>query len=115
MSQLHPFGRIPAIEDDGFKVFESKAICRYLVAKNGKGSSELLPSQDAKALAVFEQAASVEASYFDPAITQLAYEKMFKRFVNFRVLMRLVSRAKVLAQHDGSRRCRSGDREATRG
>jgi len=35
---------------------------------------------DAAQVAVFEQAASVEYSYFDPPITQIAYERMFKRY-----------------------------------
>ncbi|KAJ7726990.1 glutathione S-transferase, partial [Mycena olivaceomarginata] len=37
-----PFGVIPAIEDDGFELFESRAIGRYVVAKYGKGSGLLI-------------------------------------------------------------------------
>ena len=28
--KLQPFGKVPALEDDGFFIFESRAICRYL-------------------------------------------------------------------------------------
>ncbi len=27
---LQPFGKVPALEDDGFFIFESRAICKYL-------------------------------------------------------------------------------------
>lgn len=36
-------------------------------------------------LGLFEQAASVEYSYFDPPFKNLAYEKIFKRFGNFNI------------------------------
>lgn len=28
--KLQPFGKVPALEDDGFLIFESRAICKYL-------------------------------------------------------------------------------------
>lgn len=28
--KLQPFGQVPALDDDGFLMFESRAICRYL-------------------------------------------------------------------------------------
>src|SRR5690242_1347893 len=57
-----PFGRIPALEDDGFELFESRAICRYL---NQKAAGTLVPS-DAKAHAKMEQWISVETSELTP-------------------------------------------------
>lgn len=29
--KLQPFGKVPVLEDDGLVMFESRAICRYLV------------------------------------------------------------------------------------
>jgi glutathione S-transferase len=28
--KLQPFGKVPVLEDDGFLIFESRAICKYL-------------------------------------------------------------------------------------
>ena len=33
--EVNPNGRIPAIDDDGFRLFESLAITQYLVRKHG--------------------------------------------------------------------------------
>ena len=58
---------------------ESRAICRYLEAKyKGKGT-ELIPSKDAASLGRFEQAASIETSYFDPHASAMVYERAFKK------------------------------------
>lgn len=64
-------------QDDGIEIFESRAIARYLVAKH---QSRLAPSSgDPGALAVFEQAASVEYAYFEPAVSTLGLELIFKK------------------------------------
>jgi glutathione S-transferase len=70
-----PFGRVPALEDDGFTMFESRAICRYL---NERASGKLVPS-DAKARAKMEQWISVEMSEFTPNAMKFIYEHVFKR------------------------------------
>ncbi|TDL17178.1 glutathione S-transferase [Rickenella mellea] len=62
--EKQPFGQVPIIDDDGFNLFESRAICRYLVRKYGKGST-LIPS-DLHKQALFEAAASVEQNNFEP-------------------------------------------------
>ncbi|KAJ7675613.1 glutathione S-transferase [Mycena polygramma] len=59
-----PFGQIPYIDDDGFILYETRAICRYLVAKHPEAG--LIPI-DPKAHALFEQAAAVEVATFEPA------------------------------------------------
>ncbi|KAI0075214.1 glutathione S-transferase-like protein [Panus rudis PR-1116 ss-1] len=79
-----PFGQVPYIVDDAndnFEVYESRAIARYLVLKYGKESGLIpgLATGDVKALAKFEQAASVETANFDPSASGLAFEKIFKQ------------------------------------
>ncbi|KAJ7206082.1 glutathione S-transferase-like protein [Mycena pura] len=74
-----PFGLIPAVEDDGFELFESRAICRYLVAKYGKVPGDLVPDHtDIIATAKFEQAVSIENNNFDPTAGQIMLELVMK-------------------------------------
>jgi glutathione S-transferase len=72
-----PFGQIPYIEDDGFVVFESRAICRYLAKKFESQGTELVPA-DLKAYGIFEQGAYIETSNFDGPTSGLVFEKFFK-------------------------------------
>lgn len=75
-----PFGQIPAIDDDGFALYESRAIARYL--DETLPGAKLTPSS-AKERAVMEQWISVEASNFTPpamkVITQTILNPMFGR------------------------------------
>ncbi|KAI0092258.1 glutathione S-transferase [Irpex rosettiformis] len=72
-----PFGQIPYIDDDGFVLYESLAICKYIAAKYA--GTPLLPDQsDVKAVALFEEACSVEESNFHPFATGIVIEKYGK-------------------------------------
>ncbi|KAH9934001.1 glutathione S-transferase C-terminal-like protein [Epithele typhae] len=76
---VQPFGQIPYIDDDGFKLFESRAICRYLALKYGGVEAGLVPAAgELEKVALFEQAASIETSNFDASASKLAYENLFK-------------------------------------
>lgn len=48
---INPFGKVPAIQDGDFTLFESGAICGYLVDKTGK----LGPKAGTKERALFDQ------------------------------------------------------------
>ena len=50
---IHPLGKVPAIEDDGFVLWETSAIFAYLVAKYSDGS--LLPPAETQAGALAAQ------------------------------------------------------------
>ncbi|KAJ7166243.1 glutathione S-transferase [Mycena filopes] len=69
-----PFGQIPYIDDDGFILYETRAICRYIAAKHPQ--SGLIPTEP-KANALFEQAAAAEVSNFDPSASAAGLEKVF--------------------------------------
>jgi len=70
-----PFGRIPAIDDDGFEMFESRAIARYIAEK---AKSTLIPT-DIRARAKMEQWISIETSEFATHAMKFVYEHTFKR------------------------------------
>jgi glutathione S-transferase len=70
-----PFGRIPALEDDGFEMFESRAMCRYI---NRKVGGSLVPA-DLKAYARMEQWISIETSEFSAHAMKFIYNDIFKR------------------------------------
>ncbi|GES94060.1 glutathione S-transferase [Rhizophagus clarus] len=79
---IHPFGRVPSLTDDGFRIYESRAIARYLINKyqGTKTSTVLIPSDVQKA-ALVEQFISVEISYYTPPISKLVVQLvMMKRF-----------------------------------
>ncbi|KAM5364976.1 hypothetical protein ACJZ2D_011236 [Fusarium nematophilum] len=73
--KYNPFGRVPVFEQGNTKLFESRAICRYLAAKY---KSPLTPV-NVEDLGFFEQVDSVGYSYFDTAIDNLADEIIFRR------------------------------------
>lgn len=72
----HPFGVIPVLEDDGFVLYESQAIMRYLAA--GPGGPPLVPVA-ARDRARMDQWLSVAQSYIAPHARTLAVQRMVHR------------------------------------
>jgi glutathione S-transferase len=70
-----PFGQVPTIDDDGFVLFESRAICRYISAKAG---DQLIPDT-VKERALMDQWSSVEQTNFAPHAMKFVYQYVFKR------------------------------------
>lgn len=70
-----PFGQVPAIDDDGFAMYESRAIARYIDNKTG---NKLTPT-DLKHRAKMDQWMSVEVEDFTPNAMKFVYEHVFKR------------------------------------
>jgi len=73
----HPFGQIPVIDDDGFILCESRAICRYLADKYADKGPPLFPA-GLKERALVEQAASFEFANFHPQVLRVAMEAIAK-------------------------------------
>ncbi|KAJ7653029.1 glutathione S-transferase [Mycena rosella] len=73
--EKQPFGLIPYIDDDGFILYQTRAICRYIAAKYP--ACGLIPT-DPKKNALFEQAASVELTSFDPSASMVGFETRAK-------------------------------------
>ncbi|KAJ3541619.1 hypothetical protein NMY22_g3819 [Coprinellus aureogranulatus] len=76
--KLQPFGQVPVLDDDGFILYEGRAIARYIEEKYAdRGTQGLIP-KNPKAKALFEQAASIEAFNFDPYPTNAIIEMILK-------------------------------------
>ena len=67
-------GKVPALEtSDGFKLFESRAIARFLAES---GNHEIYP-QDTKQRALVEQWISVEQSTVNPLVSTILVERVW--------------------------------------
>lgn len=71
--KLHPAGKIPVIDDDGFVLFESNAIIRYLAEKN---KSPLYP-KDLKERAVVDQWIDFGSHHVGQAMSKVVYNRLF--------------------------------------
>lgn len=69
-----PFGKVPALDDDGFAFYESRAMARYIDEKAGY---KLTP-KDIKQRALMEQWISVESANFTPPAMTFIYHSIFK-------------------------------------
>jgi glutathione S-transferase len=72
----HPFGVIPVLDDDGFMLFESRAIIRYLDARFP--DKPLTPASP-RDIARMDQWLSVDQSYVAPYTRALAVERILKK------------------------------------
>ena len=75
---VNPNGKVPALVDGDFKLWESRAIMQYLASK--KPGNELWPN-DAKRQADIARWQFWEASHLQPGTGAVAFEKLFKPFV----------------------------------
>nr|CAG8475843.1 6286_t:CDS:2 [Entrophospora candida] len=81
LATKNPFGKIPVIIDDGFTLYESRAICRYLVNKyQGTKNSTILIPKDIQKAALVEQYLSVENLYFEISSTAINYEEVINKY-----------------------------------
>ena len=72
---LHPFGRVPAIEHDGFRLYETQAILRYVDAVFPEPA---LQPRDPKAAAQMNQIMGINDWYLFPDVARVI---VFQRIV----------------------------------
>lgn len=91
-----PFGVVPVIDDDGFQMYESAAIIRYL-DKKLPGIS-LTPS-DLHGYGFMEQWMSVGASYFNEPAVHIAVQCLFAPMRGHTPDMRIVEKNIPAVEH----------------
>jgi glutathione S-transferase len=71
--KVNPVGKIPAIDDDGFTLFESNAICRYLAEKN---NSSIYP-KGLRERAVVEEWLDFGSMHVGASVSKIVYNRIF--------------------------------------
>jgi len=71
--KINPAGKIPALDDNGFHLFESNAICRYLC---DKADSPLYP-KDIKKRATIDQWIDYESFHIGANFVPVVYNRLF--------------------------------------
>ncbi|KAF7290411.1 hypothetical protein HMN09_01299200 [Mycena chlorophos] len=77
--ERQPFGQIPVLDDNGFILYETRAICRYIVEKYSEKGPSLLPGPSFEERALFEQAISVEIINFQGAVVPIFVASLKKK------------------------------------
>ncbi|KZP32761.1 thioredoxin-like protein [Athelia psychrophila] len=62
-----PFGQVPLIDDQGFILYDSRVLGRYIASKYASQGPALIPTGGLKAAALFEQAVFSELANFEGA------------------------------------------------
>ena len=76
--KINPAGKIPAINDDGFMMFESNAIIKYLARKQ---KSPLYPS-DLQERAIVEEWMDFTSMHVGMALSKIMFNRVFYKFTN---------------------------------
>jgi glutathione S-transferase len=84
--ELQPFGKVPAIKYDDRVVFESRSILRY-IAKNNVEIKDFLGGTDVDIWL------EVESQNYNPAVSSIVNEKLFKKWRGERPDMDVVKRS----------------------
>ncbi|KAI9070424.1 hypothetical protein K1719_047613, partial [Acacia pycnantha] len=75
--KIHPFGQVPAFEDESISLFESRAICRYICEKHPEKGNEALYGTNPLAKASIDQWLEAEGQSFNPPTSVLVFQLAF--------------------------------------
>jgi glutathione S-transferase len=75
---INPRGKVPAISDDGYNLYESSAICEYLEERFADSGAGLWPS-DLRDRATGRRMESEVGAYIYPPLRSLVEELLFRR------------------------------------
>lgn len=75
--KIHPFGQVPAFQDDDISLFESRAICRYVCEKHGDKGNKELYGTNPLAKASIDQWLEAEGQSFNPPSSTLVFQLAF--------------------------------------
>jgi glutathione S-transferase len=76
---MHPAGKIPVIDHDGFVLFESNAICRYLCEVQG---AQIYPRDDIYWTAQINQWIDFATIHVGVAVNKIMFNRVFATVVN---------------------------------
>jgi len=85
--KLHPGGKVPVIEDDGFVLFESNAIVKYLAVKN---ESPFYP-KGIRQRSIVDQWIDFVSHHVATAVSRVLFNRVFAPFLNVEVDERAIS------------------------
>ena len=72
----HPFGRVPVLSHNGFEVYETTAICRYVDA--AFDGPHLIPSAARKSARLAQVVSIVESYGYVPMVRQVFANRVFR-------------------------------------
>ncbi|CAG8510518.1 9180_t:CDS:2 [Diversispora eburnea] len=79
----NPFGKVPILIDDGYIIYESRAISRYLVTKyQGKYNDNILIPDDIQKVATIDQHISIEGFYYDTPISTIIFQEIYRKKID---------------------------------
>ncbi|KAF3787679.1 Glutathione S-transferase [Nymphaea thermarum] len=74
---IQPFGQVPAFQDEHISLFESRAICRYIVDKYTEKGKRGLLGMETLERASIEQWLEAESQSFNPPSSALVFQLAF--------------------------------------
>ncbi|KAF8410354.1 hypothetical protein HHK36_002882 [Tetracentron sinense] len=75
--KLQPFGQVPAFQDEGISLFESRAICRYISEKYANQANTSLFGTSPLEKASIDQWLEAEGQSFNPPSSDLVFQLVF--------------------------------------